>query len=178
MSEQRFSTEKELAALAGTWPSARLMEIWNSLPGVRPVKKFTDRSKAVGRIWKSIQSLVPAPEVNPVEPPTTVKKTASKTTKATGSPSAAKGAKKKPSKATRARKDKKPATPRDGSKKSVILGLLQEGGGATLTEIMKATGWQAHSVRGFISGNLTKKMGLTVESTKNDAGDRTYRIAR
>jgi hypothetical protein len=49
--------------------------------------------------------------------------------------------------------------------------------GATLTEIMGATGWQPHSVRGFVSGTLAKKMGLTVESTKSEAGDRTYRIA-
>ena len=48
----------------------------------------------------------------------------------------------------------------------------------TLAEIMSATGWQAHSVRGFISGTLGKKMGLTVDSTKNEAGERTYRIAK
>jgi hypothetical protein len=42
---------------------------------------------------------------------------------------------------------------------------------------MSATAWQPHSVRGFISGALGKKMGLTVESTKNEAGDRVYRIA-
>jgi hypothetical protein len=44
--------------------------------------------------------------------------------------------------------------------------------GATLAEIGKATGWQNHSIRGFISlsGDLIKKMGLSVESTKDDAG--------
>jgi hypothetical protein len=41
---------------------------------------------------------------------------------------------------------------------------------------MKATGWQAHSVRGFISGSLTKKMGLKVESIKREDGERAYRI--
>ena len=43
-------------------------------------------------------------------------------------------------------------------------------------EIAKATTWQNHSIRGFISGTITKKMGLTVESTKNEAGERTYRL--
>jgi hypothetical protein len=43
---------------------------------------------------------------------------------------------------------------------------------------MDATGWQAHSVRGFISGSLTKKMGLKVESTKNEAGERRYKITK
>src|SRR5215217_5004580 len=68
LNEHRFASEKELATLAGTWPGARLIEIWNSLPGATPVKKFTDRKKAVARIWKSIQSLVPASEVSTMEP--------------------------------------------------------------------------------------------------------------
>jgi hypothetical protein len=42
---------------------------------------------------------------------------------------------------------------------------------------MKATNWQAHSVRGFVSRMLTNKMGLNVESTENDDGERYYRIA-
>jgi hypothetical protein len=46
-----------------------------------------------------------------------------------------------------------------------------------IAEIAKATDWQNHSIGGFISGTLTKKMGLKVESEKTDAGDRTYRIA-
>jgi len=49
--------------------------------------------------------------------------------------------------------------------------------GATLVEIMKATGWQAHSVLGFLS-TAAKKRGVKIESTKNDAGDRVYRIAK
>ncbi len=43
---------------------------------------------------------------------------------------------------------------------------------------MKATDWQAHSVRGFISGALVRKMGLKVESAKREDGERTYRIAK
>ena len=45
-----------------------------------------------------------------------------------------------------------------------------------LVDSMRATGWQAHSVRGFISGQLGKKMGLTVKSTKGEDGERTYSV--
>jgi hypothetical protein len=45
-----------------------------------------------------------------------------------------------------------------------------------MKELMKATGWQPHSVRGFISGTVGKKMGLTVESTKGENGERKYSI--
>jgi hypothetical protein len=75
----------------------------------------------------------------------------------------------------KAKAQKKPA--HEGSKKAEVLALMRRKNGATLAEIMKATGWQAHSVRGFISGGLTKKMGLKVESTKGKDGERTYRIA-
>ncbi len=54
--------------------------------------------------------------------------------------------------------------------------MLKRPKGATLQEIMKATDWQAHSVRGFISGTLGKKMGLTVVSTKAEDGERTYSL--
>src|SRR3990170_4056733 len=57
-----FTTEDELAKLAAHWPTHRLVDIWDSLPGATPVKKFTDRKTAIARIWKAIQSLQPAPE--------------------------------------------------------------------------------------------------------------------
>ena len=52
-----FSSAEELASLAANWPTARLIEIWNGIPGVTPVKKFTDRKAAATRIWKAVQSL-------------------------------------------------------------------------------------------------------------------------
>ena len=55
-----------------------------------------------------------------------------------------------------------------------MLDLLKRPDGATLKELMKATGWQAHSVRGFLSGAVGKKMGLTVVSAKGEDGERTY----
>src|ERR1019366_8830541 len=54
---ERFRNEAALAKLAGNWPAARLVDIWNSLPGASPVKKFKDRATAVSRIWKALQSL-------------------------------------------------------------------------------------------------------------------------
>src|SRR5438874_2790221 len=56
---ERFRSANDLAKLAAKWPASRLIEIWNSLPGVSPVRKFTSRQTAVSRIWKAIQSLAP-----------------------------------------------------------------------------------------------------------------------
>jgi hypothetical protein len=72
----------------------------------------------------------------------------------------------------------KPAPAREGTKTAKVLDLLKRPGGATAKELVKATGWQAHSVRGFLSGTLGKKMGLAVESTKREDGERQYKIAR
>ncbi len=54
---ERFRTEAGLAKLAATWPVQRLVDIWNNLPGVTPVKKFKDRATAVARIWKVIENM-------------------------------------------------------------------------------------------------------------------------
>ena len=57
----------------------------------------------------------------------------------------------------------------------MILEMIGRAEGATLAEIMKAAGWQAHSVRGFIS-TAGKKHNITIESSKNEAGERVYMI--
>ena len=64
----------------------------------------------------------------------------------------------------------------DGSKTARVLDLLKRKGGVTSAELMEATGWRAHSVRGFLSGAVRKRLGLTVVSTKNDGGSSTYSI--
>ena len=126
---EKFATERELARLAAKWPASRLHEVWNALPGTQPVRRFTDRTTAVRRIWKEIQKLTPIP---------------------------------------RSRR-------RASTKAAQILTLLKQPSGATLKSIMAATGWQAHSVRGFISGHLVKKLGLRVKSFRRD-GERVYAI--
>ena len=98
---------------------------------------------------------------------------------------AAKGGKTKPAAKKKARTGKKVAKParkkaglpRAESKGAKILALISRAKGATLAEIMKATDWQAHSVRGFLS-TAAKKHKLNIESAKNDAGERVYKIAK
>ncbi|MBE9554679.1 MAG: DUF3489 domain-containing protein, partial [Proteobacteria bacterium] len=65
---------------------------------------------------------------------------------------------------------------RQGTKQALLIDLLSRKDGATIDEIVAATGWQAHSVRGAISGTLKKKLGLTVTSDAVGSRGRTYRI--
>jgi hypothetical protein len=92
----------------------------------------------------------------------------------------AKKAAKSPKKASPAKKApkgaKKASSAREGSKTNTVLELLKCPGGVTAKELMKATGWQPHSVRGFLSGTIGKKMGLAVTSTKAEDGERTYSV--
>ena len=161
-----FSSQEELEQLAASWSvegtrgrgSSKLLELWNSLPGVTPVKKFTDRKTALARIWKAAQALTPPG--TPLDAPDAPK---------------AKGSRKKATSAKKAAPAQKREA-RDGSKKAQVLELVRQSDGATLKDLMSATGWQAHSVRGFISAALKKKMGLKVESFKRPEGDRAYRV--
>jgi uncharacterized protein DUF3489 len=79
-------------------------------------------------------------------------------------------------KKSKAAADQKSVAGRAGSKKEMVLGLLCAPEGATITDIMKATGWQPHSVRGFLSGTVGKKMKLTVVSTSDEGGERNCAI--
>ena len=72
---------------------------------------------------------------------------------------------------------RKAAAPRAASKGAQILALIGRPQGATLVEIRKATGWLAHSVRGFLS-TAAKKHSLQIESTKTASGDRVYQIKK
>ena len=113
------------------------------------------------------------------------KKAASQTNVAPNGQHAAKGAKTKPAARKKAKTGKKAgkstrteaSTPRAESKGAKILEMIGRAKGATLTEIMKATDWQAHSVRGFLS-TAAKKHKLNIESAKNESGERVYKIAK
>jgi hypothetical protein len=73
---------------------------------------------------------------------------------------------------------KKRAAAQQGSKTAKILELLKRSGGVTLKELIKATGWQAHSVRGFLSGTIGKKLGTPVVSAKRADGERSYHLPK
>ena len=62
------------------------------------------------------------------------------------------------------------------SKQELVLGLLRRKNGASLENIMETTGWQAHSVRGFLSGTVKKQLGLNLSSKLTDAGVRKYYV--
>jgi type IV secretory pathway VirB10-like protein len=174
---EQFRNQVGLAKLAAKWPAARLVEIWNSLPGAERMKKFKDRNTAVERIWKAIQSLTPAtPEAS--EP--AVPEPATAAPEAPQTPDVAPKGKASGKKVTPAKKAPKTPTKakkaRQGSKTETILDLLKRPGGVSATELMETTGWQAHSVRGFLSGTIKKKLGLTVVSTKGEDKERNYSV--
>jgi len=170
-----FASQKELLSLIGQWPAERLVAIWNSLSGVKPVKNFKSAKAAAGRIWEQIQNLgeTPKPKAEPKAKggaqsakcaPAKAKAT-KKSTPVKKAPKAAKGAK----------RAKTQGGAREGSKTAQVVAMLQRKNGATLAEIMEKMGWQKHTVRGFMAGAM-KKAGYTVESFKSDKGERTYRI--
>ena len=69
------------------------------------------------------------------------------------------------------------AVPRPESKQAIMIAQMRRKDGASIAELVQATGWQAHSVRGAISGALKKKLGLAVTSEKIEGRGRVYRIA-
>jgi hypothetical protein len=89
-------------------------------------------------------------------------KTAAKKTLAKGAPKASAGA--------------TTPTPRESTKQATMIVMLQRKNGATIAEIVEATGWQPHTVRGAFAGALKKKLGLTIVSEKIDGRGRVYRI--
>jgi Protein of unknown function (DUF3489) len=160
---ERFTSQAELAKLAVQWPDGRAAEVYNSLPGVK-VTAFNTPKAAVARIWSTIQHLgesVKQAAAAKQKPHVPLKKGK---------------AGKKATPAKKAPKAANQAGSRRGSKTATLLELLKRPDGATLQNLMKATGWQAHSVRGFLSGTVGKKMGLDLTSTKGENGERTYSL--
>jgi len=179
--QDRFATEKEFAKLSADWPITRFVEVWNAFAGappfgdLKPVKKFTDRKTAVARIWKAIQTLgeeLLRASIRDAE----AKLKAARTVPNPAQPAAPVAPRKAKAAKGATAKDMTPTT-REGSKKAIVLELIRRPDGASLKEIADATQWQAHSIRGFISGSLGKKMALPVESFKRVDGERAYRTA-
>jgi hypothetical protein len=66
--------------------------------------------------------------------------------------------------------------PRTDSKQAEVIGMLRTPQGTTIPAIIKATGWQQHSVRGFFAGVVRRKLGLSLESERKEGANRVYRI--
>ena len=151
-----FDTAESLAALIGP-DHKRLIEIWNSLTGVTPVKKFTSRAVAAKRIFAEVQKLTgPAAE-------------AAGTTEQAPAAASVKAHASRPADAPASAESK------NGSKKQILLGLISRKNGASLEELTAALAWQKHSVRGFIT---TLGKTINIESFKTDEGVRTYRTSQ
>jgi hypothetical protein len=112
----------------------------------------------------------------PAGEPKATKKARAGARRAPVAPKKGKAGKKATSSKIAPKRARKGGGARDGSKAATILELLKRPGGATSQELQKATGWQPHSVRGFLSGTIRKKMGLTVTSTKGEDGERIYSV--
>jgi len=95
---------------------------------------------------------------------------------AKGRSRAAKSSAKRVGRTSKPKRHGKATAARRGTKTAKILALLARPDGASLAELRKATGWQAHSVRGFLSGAVKNKMGLRVTSAQRGDGERAYRI--
>ena len=132
---QQVTSFEEWRALAGAWPLKRLVALWNGLPGVPPVQKFTNREIALERIWRFLH---PPEQTTP----------------------------------RKAAEQKNPF--REGSKAAQVYALLGRPEGATRREIEQLTGWQRHSVRGFLSAGV-RKQGYKLRLFLR-AGERVYRL--
>ena len=173
---ESFSSQQELAALVTGWPAERAVAVWNSLPGVEPVKRFKSSNSAAGRMWERIQGLGEAAK------PKEERKAKGDSPAAKGAPAKAKASKKaaapkRASSGKKAAKAQETAAPREGSKTAQVVAMLQRKNGATLAEIMDKMGWQKHTVRGFMAGAM-KRAGYQVESFKPEGGERSYRISK
>jgi hypothetical protein len=162
---QSFSTAKELAKLTAEWPMSRLIDTWNGFAGIapfddlKPVKKFTSRKLAVVRIWTAVARLSPDRAQRAADEPP-----------AGGKPT-------KIPKAPRRAPAQWDADESRSNKKEEVIALMKRAKGVTLAEIVETTGWQKHTVRGCVS-IFGSTGGLTIESSKNAAGERAYRIAK
>ena len=157
-----FETFRGLTTITKLKPVQLLVDCWNSLPGVTPVKRFKDRDSAVRRIWAVIEesvaptmreALYPEQHKEPLRQGQTIK------LEIAAPP------------LPQPEQHQAPA-PREGSKKAQALAMLKAG---TTREALQTTfGWLAHTTRGFLSilGKTHK-----IEVTKHQDGTRYYRLA-
>ncbi|HEY6340191.1 MAG TPA: DUF3489 domain-containing protein [Bryobacteraceae bacterium] len=136
---------------------------------LKPVRRFTNNKAAVRRVWAAIQRLAVAePEAAKTSPAVAPEATPVAPEKAKS--------KKAPTKSKKRAPARKGADEPRTNKKAEVVAMMKRAKGATLAEIMETTGWQRHTVRGFVS-ILGSKGGEKIESSKNASGERTYKIA-
>ena len=131
--QRAITSRDEWEAIAGQWPLKRLVGIWNNLPGVVPVEKFTSRQIALERIWRAVEF---------------PKQARRNVTAKVGKPK---------------------LQFRDGSKAAQAYALLCRPEGVTVRELQTLTGWQRHTVRGFLSASV-RKQGSRVRSFRSSRG--------
>lgn len=147
-----FTTEAQFAEIGKTLPMQTLVDAWNSMTGVTPVKKFKDRANATKRLWEVIDTTL-APGM----------------AAAFATPDDSKAAKVN---ATPLVPTTEPTPAREGSKKALAIEMLKRG--TTREELQTAFGWLPHTTRGFLC-----LLGKThqIQATKGKDGIRTYRLA-
>jgi hypothetical protein len=133
-----IASREEWESIAGAWPLKRLVAIWNALPGVTPLEKFTSKQIALERVWRAVASL----EQGPAE--------------------------------TQAKRERSKVQFREGSKAAEVYALVCRPEGASVREIQDLTGWQPHSVRGFLSASV-RPQGPRLRSYERQ-GERVYRV--
>jgi len=148
---RHFTSDKEWNRIGGEMPMSRLVGIWNALAGVTPVQRFTSREKALRRIWKALENIEQKDNTNACPTAAMVHPAASTATAEAG-------------------------VERRHSKKAQLLALLKMDAGVSLDQLARVTGWQKHSIRGFLSGTIRKQMGLKLITSKDENGARIYRI--
>jgi hypothetical protein len=203
---ERFGNEAAAGEAGRQLACSPLVEIWNSLPGEAPVRKFKDRPTAVTRIWRAIQSLdqvAPAAAEEPAQVPETAptpEQEASEMAQPEGvvpaspdpapdthvaphSPDVAPEAAPPKTKATSAKTTPVAATtkeagaPREGSKTSKVIAMLKREGGTTLEEIMAEMGWLKHTTRAMLSAGGSLTKNHGLVITSEKVGDkRVYSI--
>jgi hypothetical protein len=162
---ESFSSQQEFTSMVAEWPAKRLIEVWNGIPGLTPIKKFKDQKSAVSKIWKAIQSLDGGGAKEAATTATAASKraykgkAAARQGKKTTSVAKANPARVGKGKPGRAGRRAIATSARDGSKKAEVLGLLQRRGGATLGQIMKATSGRLTACAGSLAGRWASKWG-------------------
>jgi len=170
-----FTTEAELSEATALWPASRLVDVWNGFAGAPPfaelkeVKRFTDRKSAVTRIWNAARRLGEAleEEMRIAQQDALRAASAAKPEKLARTAAPKAPAKPKATKDATSQNDTPAPKQREGTRKAIVIALIERAGGATLEEITAATSWQKHSVRGFIP-TLASKHGYAVVSTRRE----------